>query len=115
MTNFVMTTLISATMMVGMTQATNAQDTGGYVARTVDVDISDLDAADRADADIMHARIDRAIRGLCPHRVQGPVKKYLKARECRELAWRSVEQQLARRGGSDKVRLAIRISAPTKP
>ena len=80
----------------------HAQEGSGLAIETVEIDIADLDVAQSGDMELANERVAKAVRRLCPARIEGPVKMYPDHRKCRREALSSARQQLvtiAARGG----------------
>lgn len=90
---------IAATLFAsfGMTSNASAKDfvVREDASRSIEVSFADLNLAENQDMQRLRARIDRAVRRLCPNRIEGPVKVYPDSRLCRQEAWQDADSQLA--------------------
>ncbi|WP_260483409.1 UrcA family protein [Sphingomicrobium flavum] len=90
-----------------------AQDGSDVVQRTVEIDVSDLDLSTASGKQVLLARVNRAVRKVCPNRVEGPVKKYPDPKRCSALSWQNAERQIERiearlgEGDDEPNRLAV--------
>ncbi|WP_353527001.1 UrcA family protein [Aurantiacibacter hainanensis] len=82
---------------LGMTLDASAKDfvPREDASRSIVVSLADLNLADNQDMQRLRARIDRAVRRLCPNRIEGPVKMYPDSRLCRQESWQDADLQLA--------------------
>ncbi len=69
----------------------NAQE----AVSVVEVQFGDLDVSRDSDMQRLRDRINRAVRRLCPRRIESHFVVHANPRLCREEAWQDAEQQLA--------------------
>ncbi|WP_271078272.1 UrcA family protein [Aurantiacibacter sp. MUD61] len=95
-----MTKTLTTLLALGLATASfaapvHAQDDSRPDVRQIAVDFSDLDISDAGQMQELRTRVDRAVRRLCPARIEGPVRTLPNARQCRSALWEEAEVDLA--------------------
>lgn len=115
-----LTAAVTAAALFGLSIVTPAQagEKDASAVRTIEIAFADLDLSQSTDMHVLQTRVDRAVRKLCPARIEVGVRTLPDHRVCRKTVRENAARQLASlrtrvlAGDSPARRLAISTTEP---